>query len=202
MRHKRSETLTTSQAAEMLGVSLTTTQKMVDRGEIEAWTTEGGHRRISRESVLRVVQSSSRSSHSVHGFDRNLTILLAEDDPVQVAFFQAILSRFEHAHLLVVAPDASTALVQLERIKPDVLITDLMMKPFDGFYLLDLIQSDPTYLHLDVVVCSSMSRSEACEQGDLHSWVTHYRKPVNPERILGFLDSVITRINRRKSRTL
>ncbi len=184
----------------MLGVSLTTTQKMVDRGEIEAWTTAGGHRRISRESVLKVVEGSNRLSHAFSGTERVLTILLAEDDPVQVAFFQSILSRFEHAQLLVVAPDASTALIQLERVKPDLLITDLMMRPFDGFYLLDLVQSDPAYLHLDVMVCSSMSKTEAIEYGDIRSWVTHYRKPVNPERILGFLDSVLAKIKRRQIR--
>ena len=43
-----SETLTTRQAADLLGMSITSVQKMVEAGELEAWVTPGGHRRIRR----------------------------------------------------------------------------------------------------------------------------------------------------------
>lgn len=42
---------TTSEAARRLGVSSTTVQVMVERGELKAWRTRGGHRRISLDSV-------------------------------------------------------------------------------------------------------------------------------------------------------
>ena len=42
---------TTREAAELLGVSLTTAQLWVESGLLEAWKTEGGHRRIHRTSV-------------------------------------------------------------------------------------------------------------------------------------------------------
>ncbi|HRD94950.1 MAG TPA: helix-turn-helix domain-containing protein, partial [Rubrivivax sp.] len=37
----------------MLGMAVRSVQLMVDRGELEAWKTPGGHRRISRSSVDR-----------------------------------------------------------------------------------------------------------------------------------------------------
>mgnify|MGYP000630290012 CR=1 FL=1 len=43
--------LTTREAAQVLGVSLRTTQLWVENGQLDAWKTEGGHRRISRASV-------------------------------------------------------------------------------------------------------------------------------------------------------
>ena len=42
---------TTSEAARRLGVSSTTVEVMVERGEVNAWRTRGGHRRISVDSV-------------------------------------------------------------------------------------------------------------------------------------------------------
>ena len=42
---------TTSEAARLLGVSNTTVQVMVERGELRAWKTRGGHRRIDRASI-------------------------------------------------------------------------------------------------------------------------------------------------------
>lgn len=43
--------LTTTQASKLLGLSPATVRRMVDRGEVEAWTTPGGYRRIFRVGV-------------------------------------------------------------------------------------------------------------------------------------------------------
>ena len=37
----------TSDAAKLLGLSVATVQSLVEKGEIEAWKTLGGHRRIA-----------------------------------------------------------------------------------------------------------------------------------------------------------
>lgn len=43
----------TRDVAQVLGLAVRSVQLMVDRGELEAWKTPGGHRRISRASVER-----------------------------------------------------------------------------------------------------------------------------------------------------
>ena len=43
----------TLEVARLLGMAVRSVQMMVDRGELQAWKTPGGHRRISRESVQR-----------------------------------------------------------------------------------------------------------------------------------------------------
>jgi excisionase family DNA binding protein len=43
----------TIEVARLLGMAVRSVQLMVDRGELEAWKTPGGHRRISRDSVQR-----------------------------------------------------------------------------------------------------------------------------------------------------
>ena len=47
--------LTTREAAKALGISLRTAQVWVENGQLDAWKTEGGHRRISRNSVQRLL---------------------------------------------------------------------------------------------------------------------------------------------------
>ena len=47
------EPYTTIDAAQLLGLAVRSVQLMVDRGELDAWKTPGGHRRISRVSVER-----------------------------------------------------------------------------------------------------------------------------------------------------
>lgn len=49
--------LSTSQTAQMLGLSVGTIQRMVESGALQAYTTEGGHRRILAASVRSYCQS-------------------------------------------------------------------------------------------------------------------------------------------------
>ena len=51
---------TTIEVASLLGLAVQSVQLMVDRGELDAWKTPGGHRRISRASVERWLASERR----------------------------------------------------------------------------------------------------------------------------------------------
>ncbi|SOZ99941.1 conserved hypothetical protein, DNA_binding motif [Cupriavidus taiwanensis] len=60
----------TRTAAKLLNVSLGTVQKMVERGELGAWKTNGGHRRIHKETVHRLLATRiGPESASPHGLD-------------------------------------------------------------------------------------------------------------------------------------
>ena len=41
----------TSYAAKMLGISVGTVQGLVEKNDLKAWKTQGGHRRISLQSI-------------------------------------------------------------------------------------------------------------------------------------------------------
>ena len=45
------DTCSTTEAARRLGMAVRSVQLMVDRGELQAWKTPGGHRRILRSSL-------------------------------------------------------------------------------------------------------------------------------------------------------
>nr|WP_281063829.1 response regulator [Rhodoferax aquaticus] len=193
------------QAARLLGLSVTTVQKMVLRGEIAAWNTPGGHRRISVAEVKKVLNAKvpvvSPLVEAPIVSAPKLAILLVEDDPIQIQFFRSILKRCSVAVDLSVATDASIALTVLRRRRPDLVVTDLMMLPLDGFHLLNVLQSDgAAYANVDVLVLSAMDEEEARQAGPLPSWVTYYQKPINPDRMFGYLDSLNSRLLRRLSR--
>jgi len=188
------DVLTSQQAARLLGLSITTVQKMVANGELEAWVTSGGHRRIFRSAVEKMMPNR------VGGGDlstrRALRVLLAEDDPLQVAYFESLMKRSVHPVALSVAADGSQALIQIERQRPDVVITDLMMEPFDGYQLIQALATEMAYQSLAVLVVTAKSAKEAHHGGDLPEWVTLYQKPVAPERLLGYIDALSGRVAR------
>lgn len=51
MIDKTPQFLSTAVAANMLGLSTTLVQSLVDKNELEGWKTRGGHRRISLQSI-------------------------------------------------------------------------------------------------------------------------------------------------------
>lgn len=49
-------TLTTRDAADLLGVSVSTAQKWIENGALESWKTPGGHRRMRRSAVVALLE--------------------------------------------------------------------------------------------------------------------------------------------------
>ncbi len=58
---------TTVEVARRLGLAVRSVQLMVDRGELDAWKTPGGHRRISRASVDRWLSARPVSGTRARG---------------------------------------------------------------------------------------------------------------------------------------
>ena len=50
---------TTREAATLLGVSVGTVQLWVESGLLQAWKTNGGHRRVLRDSIDRLLHQKS-----------------------------------------------------------------------------------------------------------------------------------------------
>jgi excisionase family DNA binding protein len=59
--HEHADIVTTRQAADMLGVAVSTVQKWVELGKLASWKTPGGHRRIPLAAIHTVLQSNART---------------------------------------------------------------------------------------------------------------------------------------------
>ena len=79
----------TSYAASLLGLSVATVQSLVEKGEIEAWKTLGGHRRIALNSIHGYLEKNSRQLPVAQADPRNrLRVLLVEDDEATRELYQ------------------------------------------------------------------------------------------------------------------
>lgn len=186
----------------MLGLSRTSLQKLVDSGKIPAVKTAGGHRRLMRDAVdavnqktgpkalLRLVESPAAGADALAD-DRPqaLTVLVVEDDTVTAALVASMFGESYPGVNFLQAADGLDAVLMLERNRPQILITDLNMKPFDGFRLLQLVTSRPEYQSVALVVISGMSEQEIDRRGGLSPNVLFLRKPLDLQRLRGFVDA-------------
>lgn len=158
---KLREDFTTLEVARLLGVSVRSVQLMVDRGELEAWKTSGGHRRIARASVERwrdargIVKATTTAAPS-----RRPCVLLI-DDSIHFQRLVALLMRQRFGHVdLHMADDGIAGLALCGRLKPDVLIVDILLPGIDGATLITSLRSHPQFAGSHLVVVTSLDETQ------------------------------------------
>lgn len=160
---------TTIETARLLGLAVRSVQLMVDRGELEAWKTPGGHRRISKISVERWIAVNrmhvSPAPASSHGRPDSgkPRVLLVEDS----SHFQNLVSLLMREHYpevdLQVADDGIAGLAMYGQIQPHVLIVDILLPGIDGATLIASLRSHPQFSKSELIVMTSLDEAQRAQ---------------------------------------
>nr|WP_315183515.1 response regulator [uncultured Albidiferax sp.] len=172
------EHYTTLEVARMLGLAVRSVQLMVDRGELEAWKTPGGHRRIARDSVHRwrdgersppvaTAEADTSGLADVPGAGQSpnrqparVKVLLIEDS-MHFQNLVTLLVRRQFPDVdLRTANDGIAGLIMAGQFQPDVLMVDLLLPGIDGATLLAGLRAHPLFERLQVVVVTSLEPGE------------------------------------------
>ena len=162
---------TTIEAAALLGLAVRSVQLMVDRGDLQAWKTPGGHRRISRESVHRwrdaQVATAAPEEAPALAARRDTAsgkhaprVLLIEDS----THFQNLVSLLVKQHFpevdLRIAADGIVGLAMVGQWQPDVLIVDILLPGIDGATLITSLRSHPQFRRSRLIVVTSLDEAQ------------------------------------------
>ncbi len=171
----------TIEAARLLGMAVRSVQLMVDRGELEAWKTPGGHRRISRASLQRWMlqrqhgdsppaapksgagaqaQSDAAGPAIAASTPTAPRVLLIEDSK-HYQNLVALLLRDQFPGIdLQVADDGIAGLAMAGQLKPDVLIVDILLPGIDGATLIMSLRSHRQFEGTRLVVITSLDEAD------------------------------------------
>ena len=180
---------TTREAAEILGISLRTAQLWVESGQLEAWKTEGGHRRIARASIERLLANppSAAAAPAPAAADHApavapdqgaFQILVVEDQEDLLKLYRLNLDRWPMQPRLVTANNGFEALIKIGNERPDLMVADLFMPDFDGFMMLNTIRSVPEYSDMPIVVVTGLSAADIAAKGELPKDIPIFPKPI------------------------
>lgn len=182
----------TSYAARLLGLSVATVQSLVEKGEIEAWKTLGGHRRIALHSIHGYLAKSSRQLPVTQADPQNrLRVLLVEDDEATRELYQL---EFESWNLPVDCTwmsSAMEALMDIASMRPDLLITDLSMPGVDGFEMLKALKRNVELADMQVIVISGLPRQAFDARGGFPEDAFMLQKPINFDWLQGFMSAMV-----------
>jgi CheY-like chemotaxis protein len=109
-------------------------------------------------------------------------ILIADDEQ---DFLSLIKIRLEAAgYEVTTASDGIEALKQVEKIRPDMVILDILMPKLDGYEVCRLLKFDERYKSLPVVILSARAQDIDKEMGRLVRADAYISKPINDQDLL------------------
>jgi len=169
---------TTREASEILGVSLRTVQLWAEAGLLEAWKTSGGHRRILRNSVDRLLSTVPLADKATPHMDSALRILLVDDDPAVLRVWEQKMARWPMKPQVITAQNGVEALVRAGLKKPDLLVTDLQMPGMDGFQMLRQLTKIPELADVTIIVVTGLDPEEIETRGGIPESIPVLHKPM------------------------
>ena len=158
----------------MLGMAVRSVQLMVDRGELSAWKTPGGHRRISRASVDSWLArrstgqgageaprqlSPGRATAARSGSGRPRVLLIEDSVHYQNLLALLLNQQFPQAELHT-APDGIVGLAMYGQLQPQVLIVDILLPGIDGATLITSLRSQPQFANSRLIVVTSLDEEQ------------------------------------------
>jgi CheY-like chemotaxis protein len=186
-------------------VSLSTAQLWAESGLLEAWKTGGGHRRISRQSIERLLANPAgrdvpaevvptrRATDVAQGSatpPAPFNILVVEDDPTLRRLYELKLRGWPMQPEIRTAGDGYEALICMGNTKPDLLIADLQMPGMDGFRMLHTISNAPELAGMAIVVVSGLDAEEVVLGGGVPDGIPVLPKPVPFDQLLAIAEQV------------
>jgi excisionase family DNA binding protein len=199
---------TTLEVAKILGMAVRSVQLMVDRGDLQAWKTPGGHRRITRESLERWIQGSRAgvtgvgALHGGAGPDVRPSgrrravvhvprILLIEDS----SHFQNLVSmlvkqKFPTVNLNI-ANDGITGLVSFGHLQPDLIIVDILLPGIDGATMITGLRRHALFGNCKLIVLTSLDQEQRAPYAFALQDVDVVHKPRLVQELPGLIENAL-----------
>ncbi|QNM98125.1 response regulator [Chitinimonas koreensis] len=176
-------TVSSSEAARLLGVSVRTVQLWLGQGKLQGWRTAGGHRRVYTASLQPFLGQSAAPPRD------GLRLLIVEDDPDLLELYVLTIASWGLALEVRTAGNGVDALLMLGQWRPDVLLTDLDMPAVDGVQMIRSLRASADHAALRILVVTGLDAAAMRRLGTLPADVPVMRKPLSFDWLRGFLEA-------------
>ncbi len=157
-RHKKY--LTTGDVARACEVSLVALKRWIRNGKLKAFSTPGGHLRISVDEFHRFRTAYGFPSEA----EEPLKVLVVDDNSEMVRFIFDAFRADRPGAKLEAAFDGYEGLIKVGTFHPHLLILDLRMPGLDGFQVCRKVKADPITRSIKILAVTAYLEDNARER--------------------------------------
>jgi len=136
---------TTSEIARYCAVTNDGVLKWIKSGKLRAFSTPGGHYRVSAEDFRTFLNKFDMPIDETffRGSERRRSVLVVDDEPTIREIVRRLLSEMDEDMHIEEASDGYEAGIKIGALQPDLVIMDVMMPRVDGISLCRSIRANP-----------------------------------------------------------
>lgn len=174
------EFCSTKKAANLLKVSSRTVQLWVDNGSLRAWRTAGGHRRITMESINRLLtprQDAIATLTPPLDTPVPMNVLMVDHDQTMLRLYEVEMHGWNFPIAVTKAFDGFEALIRIGEQRPDLLISDLSLPGMDPGRVVRTLRENSNYTNMAIVLTSDFENC-TIQAMNLPRDIAIYTKPL------------------------
>ncbi|MFC4519320.1 helix-turn-helix domain-containing protein [Cupriavidus pinatubonensis] len=175
----------TRTAAKLLNVSLGTVQKMVERGELGAWKTNGGHRRIHKETVHRLL--ATRVGHEAPANGNALDLVVFHPNHQEAQRIHGQLGKWGLSLRTAVVDDLLDTVIASVSAHPRVVLYYVDELNDAESATIEKLQNFFSSLHVIFAVITNRQAYDGVADALQHWGIMVFLKTPSLEEVKGFL---------------
>ncbi len=153
---------TTSEVAKYCAVTNDGVLKWIKSGKLRAFSTPGGHYRVSAEDFREFLEKFDIpiDESFFRGSQRQRTVLVVDDEPNIRDIVRRLLKELEPELRVEEAADGYEAGIKIGNLQPDLVIMDVMMPRVDGISLCRSIRDNPQTQQIKVLAITAFPEQD------------------------------------------
>jgi excisionase family DNA binding protein len=169
---------TTHEVSHLLHVNPRSVINWIEQSLLPSYRTPGGHRRIRRDDLLAFLRKHQIPTPEslVEG---KFTVLIVDDELEIVDIMKVFLQR-QGGYQIATASDGITALIEVGRAKPDLMILDIMIPGVDGIEVCRRIKADSNNRTVIIAVSGNSEHEKRILESGADAFMS---KPIDLEKL-------------------
>ena len=169
---------TTHEVSRLLHVNPRSVINWIEQSLLPSYRTPGGHRRIRHDDLLAFLRKHQIPTPASL-IDGRLSILIVDDEPEIVDLISGFLQR-QGGYEISTASDGISALIEVGRSKPDLLILDILIPGVDGVEVCRRIKADSSNKTAIIAVSGTAEKEKKVLMAGADAFML---KPIDLDRL-------------------
>jgi excisionase family DNA binding protein len=169
---------TTHEVSRLLHVNPRSVINWIEQNLLPSYRTPGGHRRIRHDDLLAFLRKH-QIPIPASLVDGRFGVLIVDDEDEIVELIKSFLER-QGSYDISTASDGISALIEVGRTKPDLLILDIMIPGVDGVEVCRRIKADTSNKTAIIAVSGTVEKERKVLQAGADAFML---KPINLDQL-------------------